>query len=141
MARLQISKPSAFIDGFCKNAGVRLRNFKSPAEFEQEVVMFIEKHDMVFLATSAKDFPRCTPLGYRNLGTTLYIEPVPNSLISVVCTTHSPFSADTQLADCIKTEHSCVFFSLTPYCGRNSPVRFFRRSFFSLLLYAACCCS
>jgi hypothetical protein len=73
MARLQIPKPSAFIEGFCKNAGVRLRNFKSTAEFEQEVVRFIEKHDMVFLATAAKDFPRCTPLGYRNLGTTLYI--------------------------------------------------------------------
>jgi hypothetical protein len=28
---------------------------------------------MVFLATSAKDFPRCTLLGYRNLGTTLDI--------------------------------------------------------------------
>jgi hypothetical protein len=73
MARLQMPKPSLFIEGFCKNAGVRLRNFKSPAEFEQEVVRFIENHDMVFLATSAKDFPRCTPLGYRNLGTTLYI--------------------------------------------------------------------
>ena len=73
MSRLQIHKPSAFIEGFCKNAGVRLRNFKSPAEFEQEVVRFIENHDMVFLATSAKNFPRCTPLGYRNLGTTLYI--------------------------------------------------------------------
>lgn len=62
-----------------------------------------------------------------------YLEPVPNLLISVVCTTHSPFSADTQLADCIKTEHSCVFFSLTPYGGRNSPVRFFLRSFFVFL--------
>jgi hypothetical protein len=28
---------------------------------------------MVFLASSAKDFPRCTLLGYRNLGTNLYI--------------------------------------------------------------------
>ena len=73
MARLQMPKPSAFIEGFCKNAGVRLKKFKSPADFEKEVVLFIEKHDMVFLASSAKDFPRCTPLGYRNLGTTLYI--------------------------------------------------------------------
>ena len=73
MARLQVPKPSAFIEGFCKKAGVRLKDFKSPADFEQTVVRFIEKHDMVFLATAAKDFPRCTPLGYRNLGTTLYI--------------------------------------------------------------------
>ncbi len=66
MSRLHIPKPSAFIEGFNKNAGVRLRNFKSHAEFEQEVVRFIENHNMVFLATSAKSFPRCTPLGYRN---------------------------------------------------------------------------
>ena len=39
-------------------------------------------------------------------------------------------SADTQSADCIKTEHSCAFPSVTPYFGRNSPVSFFLRSCF-----------
>jgi hypothetical protein len=73
MARLQIPKISPIVARMCKEAGVKLRNFKSPAEFEQEVIKFIKKHDIVFLATSAKDLPRCTPLGYRNIGTTLYI--------------------------------------------------------------------
>jgi len=59
MARLQIPKPSAFIEGFVKRQGA-FKKFKDPADFEQEVVRFIEKHDSVFLATSAKDFPRCT---------------------------------------------------------------------------------
>jgi hypothetical protein len=73
MARLQIPKTSPVVKRMCTEAGVTLKRFKSPDDFEQEAVKFIEKHDMVFLATSAKDVPRCTPLGYRNIGTTLYI--------------------------------------------------------------------
>ena len=73
MARLKTPKTTAFIAGLCKSAGVKLREFKSPEQFEKEVIRFIENNDMVYLATSRNDIPRCTPLGYYSQGTTLYI--------------------------------------------------------------------
>lgn len=73
MARLSIPKPNPIVKRFCREAGVRLRNFKSPEKFEKEIVKFIEQHDIVFLATSRNDLPRCTPLGYRNIGSVIYI--------------------------------------------------------------------
>ena len=73
MARLQIPKTSPIVAETCKTAGITLRKFRKPAEFEKEVVTYIQKNDIVHLATSKADVPRCTPLGYRNVGTTLYI--------------------------------------------------------------------
>lgn len=73
MARLQIPKTSPIIVQACKEAGVTLKKFKTPAAFEKEVITFIANHDIVHLATSKSDVPRCTPLGYRNIGTTLFI--------------------------------------------------------------------
>lgn len=73
MARLQTPKPHAFVLNICKQAGVKLRQFRSVKEFEQEVENFMKKHDIVYLATSRNDHTRCTPLGYMNKGLTLYI--------------------------------------------------------------------
>ena len=73
MARLQIPKTSPIIAEICKAAGIKLKKFGTPAEFLQEAVTYIEKNDIVHLATSKADVPRCTPLGYKNVGTTLYI--------------------------------------------------------------------
>ena len=73
MARLSVPKTTPIVEKFCREAGVKLRKFKNPEEFEKEVVKFLQQHDMVFLATSKNDVPRCTPLGYRHIGTTLYI--------------------------------------------------------------------
>ncbi len=73
MARLQVPKTTPIVAKFCRDAGVKLKKFKKPEEFEKEVIKFLEKHDTVTLATSKNDVPRCTPLGYRNIGTTLYI--------------------------------------------------------------------
>ena len=73
MARLSVPKTTPIVARFCKEAGVKLRKFKKPQEFEEEVVKFLKKNDTVHLATSKNDAPRCTPLGYRHIGTTLYI--------------------------------------------------------------------
>ena len=73
MARLQISKPSDFILKLCAQAGVTLRRFKRPEELEQEVIRFMKAHDILYLATTKNDNPRCTPLGYFNQGLTVYI--------------------------------------------------------------------
>jgi uncharacterized pyridoxamine 5'-phosphate oxidase family protein len=73
MARLTIPKTSPIVEKFCRDAGVKLRKFKNPEAFEKEIEKFIKQHDIVYLATSKNDAPRCTPLGYRNIGTTLYI--------------------------------------------------------------------
>ena len=73
MARLQIPKPSDFILKLCAQAGVTLRKFQTPEELEQEVIRFMKAHDILYLATTKIDNPRCTPLGYFNQGLTVYI--------------------------------------------------------------------
>ena len=66
MARLQIPKTSDFILKLCEQAGVALRKFKTPKELEQEAIRFMKAHDILYLATTKNDTPRCTPLGYFN---------------------------------------------------------------------------
>lgn len=73
MARIQTPKPPAFVLNICKQAGVKLRKFPSVKAFEQEVEKFMKNRDIIYLATSKNDSPRCTPLGYVNKGLTVYI--------------------------------------------------------------------
>ena len=73
MARLQTPKPHEVILNLCKQARVKLRKFRSVEEFEQEVTVFMKNHDIIYLATTKNDNPRCTPLGYVNKGLIVYI--------------------------------------------------------------------
>jgi len=73
MARLQTPKPHDFILRLCAQARVKLKKFHSTEEFEQEVIRFMKSHDILYLATTQNDNPRCTPLGYVNRGLTVYI--------------------------------------------------------------------
>ncbi len=73
MAKLQTPKPHDVILNICKQAGVKLRKFRSMEEFEKEVAIFMKNHDIIYLATTKNDNPRCTPLGYVNKGLTVYI--------------------------------------------------------------------
>ena len=73
MAHLYIPKTAPTTAEICKKAGITLKKFKRPEAFEKEVVKFIKNNDIVHLATSKGDTPRCTPLGYKNIGMTLYI--------------------------------------------------------------------
>jgi len=72
MAHLQTPKPPDFIVKLCQQAGVTQRKL-SVEEFEQEVAWFMRRHDVLHLATSRGDQPRCTAVGYKNIGTTIYI--------------------------------------------------------------------
>ena len=73
MTKLQTPKPHDVILNICKQAGVKLRKFRSVEEFEKEVASFMKNHDTIYLATTKNDNPRCTPLGYKNKGLTVYI--------------------------------------------------------------------
>jgi uncharacterized pyridoxamine 5'-phosphate oxidase family protein len=73
MPRLQIPKAHDFILKLCAQAGVTLRRFKHVKEFEREVIQFMKHHDILCLATSRNDTPRCTPLGYFTQGLTVHI--------------------------------------------------------------------
>lgn len=73
MARLQTPRPHGFILKLCAQAGVKLKKFDRAEEFEQEVIRFMKSHDILYLATTRDDNPRCTPLGYANRGLTVYI--------------------------------------------------------------------
>lgn len=73
MAHLQRVKPSDFVIKLCKKAGIKIRELKNPEEFEKEVTRFIQRHDILHLATSRNNEPRSTAVGYKNIGTTIYI--------------------------------------------------------------------
>jgi len=73
MARLHIPKAHPFVISLCTEAGVTLRTSITLKEFEQEVVQFLKGHDILYLATSRDDVPRCTPLGYFTRGLTVYV--------------------------------------------------------------------
>jgi hypothetical protein len=73
MAKLRVPETSAFVRNLCKESGVRLKKFKTPEAFERVVSRFLKDHDIIYLATTKNDRPRCTPLGYTSEGTTVYI--------------------------------------------------------------------
>ena len=73
MARLHIPKTHPFVISLCTKAGVALRTSMTVKEFEHEVVQFLKGHDILYLATSRDDVPRCTPLGYFTQGLTVYV--------------------------------------------------------------------
>lgn len=73
MARLRIPKAHPFVRKLCAKASVTLRNAMSVEEYEQDVAGFLKDHDMLYLATSRGDVPRCTPVGYFTRGLTIYI--------------------------------------------------------------------
>jgi len=73
MSRLRIPKAHPFVRNLCAKAGVKLRNAMTAEEYGQEVAQFLKDHDILYLATSRDDVPRCTPLGYFTRGLTVYI--------------------------------------------------------------------
>lgn len=73
MTRLHIPKAHPFVTALCAKAGVRLKTSMTAKEYEQEVEQFLKDHDILYLATSRDDVPRCTPLGYFTRGLTVYV--------------------------------------------------------------------
>ncbi|MCX5896009.1 MAG: hypothetical protein NTZ51_09295 [Proteobacteria bacterium] len=60
MAKLTVPKVPALVQNLCRRGGVRLRTFKSAAEFEQEVSNFLKAHDILYLSTSREQLGPAT---------------------------------------------------------------------------------
>ena len=56
-----------------KQAGIRIKNYKSVASFEKDLQKFLKRNHVLHLCTCKKNSPRCTPLEYRLSGLTFYI--------------------------------------------------------------------
>jgi nitroimidazol reductase NimA-like FMN-containing flavoprotein (pyridoxamine 5'-phosphate oxidase superfamily) len=56
-----------------KKHGVKIKKFKSTAEFEKVLVRFLKRNNILHLSTCLRNMPRSTPLEYRLDGLTFYI--------------------------------------------------------------------
>ena len=73
MATLRQQKiPSSALPVF-KQAGIKIKGFKSVAEFERVLIKFLKRNNVLHLSTTRNDLPRTTPLEYRLDGLTFYI--------------------------------------------------------------------
>ena len=56
-----------------KKAGIKIKDFKSSAEFEKVLLKFIKRNNVLHLSTCKNNIPRTTPLEYKHDGFTFYI--------------------------------------------------------------------
>jgi hypothetical protein len=56
-----------------KKQGVRIKNFKSAAEFERFLLKFLTRNNVLHLSTCKGTACRSTPLEYRLVGMTFYV--------------------------------------------------------------------
>ena len=73
MATIRQQKiPSSALSVF-KRSGIKIKSFKSAAEFERVLLKFLKRNNVLHLSTTRNDLPRTTPLEYRLDGFTFYI--------------------------------------------------------------------
>lgn len=73
MATIRQQKiPSSALPVF-RQAGIKIKGFKSAAEFERVLIKFLKRNNVLHLSTTRNDLPRTTPLEYRLDGFTFYI--------------------------------------------------------------------
>ncbi len=73
MATLRQQKVPSLVLPIFKKTGIKIKNFKSVAEFERLLTKFLKRNNVLHLSTTKNDIPRTTPLEYRLDGFTFYI--------------------------------------------------------------------
>ena len=73
MARIIQQKLPPSIEASFKKAGIRIKNFKSAAEFEKLLKKFLARNNVLHLSTCKSNISRTTPLEYRLDGFTFLI--------------------------------------------------------------------
>lgn len=63
---------NAALNAFKKN-GIKLKNFKSPASFEKELIKFIKKNHVLHLSTCVNNTPRSTAVEFRSKDLSFFI--------------------------------------------------------------------
>ena len=73
MSKIKQPKAPSFVLPVFKQAGVKIKKFKSSAVFEKVLMKFLKRNNVLHLSTSRNNIPRTTPLEYRLDGFTFYI--------------------------------------------------------------------
>jgi len=73
MAKIKQPKVPAFVLPVFKQAGIKIKNFKSASAFEKVLIKFLKRNNVLHLSTTRNNIPRTTPLEYRRDGFTFYI--------------------------------------------------------------------
>lgn len=73
MARIIVPGVNEKEKALFEKLGITLREFKSPEELEELIVDYLNKHNVLHLATCRDDEPRSTPLEYFNNRLTVFI--------------------------------------------------------------------
>jgi hypothetical protein len=73
MSTIKQPKAPSFVLPVFKQAGVKIKNFKSSAAFEKVLMKFLKRNNVLHLSTSRNNIPRTTPLEYRLDRFTFYI--------------------------------------------------------------------
>lgn len=68
----QVPVPAPFAQAF-KAAGIKIKDFKTPEEFERVLKKFLKRNHVLHLSTTSGTAPRSTPLEYRLHDLTFYI--------------------------------------------------------------------
>ncbi len=56
-----------------KKTGLRIKNYRSVASFEKDLLKFIRRNEILHLCTTKSDLPRATPVGYKARGLIFYV--------------------------------------------------------------------
>lgn len=73
MSKIKQPKAPSFVLPVFKQAGVKIKKFKSSVAFEKVLMKFLKRNNVLHLSTSRNNIPRTTPLEYRLDGFTFYI--------------------------------------------------------------------
>ena len=73
MARITVTKTSERLKKALDKADIKLKENLTPESVEKAITKFISENNVLHLATSKNNIPRCTPLEYKHKGINLYV--------------------------------------------------------------------
>src|SRR3972149_7466583 len=73
MPRIAVARVSDRLKAALDKAGIKLKENLTPESVEKAVIEFISENNVLHLATSRNNIPRCTPLEYKHKGINLYV--------------------------------------------------------------------
>ena len=68
MARIAVTRPSDRLKNALEKVGIKLKENLTPESVEKAISDFIVENNVLHLATSRNNIPRCTPLEYKHKG-------------------------------------------------------------------------
>ena len=73
MAHITVARVSDRLKAALDKAGIKLKENLTPESVEKAIIEYISENNILHLATSRNNIPRCTPLEYKHKGLNLYV--------------------------------------------------------------------